>query len=321
MARVWVGWHNSKKVSVEHSAWISHSKKYGFEVVSSLSYSDLIILTNISLRDVAMLFFTKGWRDKPRFQILSEPRVVWPYAQFSLVSKIFTGVIKLGRPVAEAGWEYHPQVYPSDLSIYFSGEPRLISAVMVVGNKFSFIVGENYTLRRICAAELENLYVFGREWTIPLLTKLKRLAFELFVALTSGQKLQIRQEKLFSSPIQSMGSVDDKLGTMAKYKVALIIENSDEFLSEKLFDAFLAGCIPVYVGPPTHQWGIPESLVYVAENNVASIREQIDKALQVEFSEFQARLHKWLTDPVTIEKWESSNVMRRVFKSARAIQE
>lgn len=321
MARVWVGWLNSKKVSDAHSEWIAFSKTYGFEVVRSLSDSDLIILKNFSPRDVAMLFFTKGWKDKPRFQVLSEPLIVWPYAQFSLVSNIFTRVIKLGRPIAEDGWEYHPQVYPSDLSIYFSGGQRFISAVMVASNKFSFIHGENYTLRRICTAELENLYVFGRDWTASLFTKLRRLAFEFLVALTSGRKLQMRQEKLFQSPMRSMGPVDDKLGTMAKYKVALIIENSDEFISEKLFDAFLAGCIPVFVGPNLDQWGIPESLVYVAENNVASIREQIDTALQTEFSEFQSRLLDWLTDPATIEKWESSKVWLRVFKGARAIQE
>jgi hypothetical protein len=319
MARVWVGWLGSKKLSDAHSEWLSFSQAYGFQVVNSIKDAEIILLKNLSPRDVLKLLLSKRWRDLPRIQVLSEPLVVWPLAQSWIAKALFTRSIKLGRPTSEEGWEYHPQVYPKSLNSNFSGTTRLHSAVMVASNKFSFIHGENYSLRRICASGLADLDVFGREWKMGALRKLMRLSFELVVAIMSGLKWSFRQEGLFSSPARSMGAVQDKLGTMAMYKVALVIENSDEFISEKLFDAFLAGCIPVFVGPKLEQWGIPEQLAYIAEPNITSINDQIQLALKADFEEYQETLFDWLTQPETLKKWESSNVWRRVFSLSEAI--
>jgi hypothetical protein len=48
------------------------------------------------------------------------------------------------------------------------------------------------------------------------------------------------------------GTVDDKLATLTRYKFTLAIENTRfrGYISEKLFDCFLAGTIPVYDGAP-----------------------------------------------------------------------
>jgi hypothetical protein len=48
------------------------------------------------------------------------------------------------------------------------------------------------------------------------------------------------------------GSVDDKLATLAAYKFTLAIENTHfaGYISEKLFDCFVAGTIPIYDGAP-----------------------------------------------------------------------
>lgn len=319
MARVWVGWLSSRKLSDAHSEWLSFSEDYGFQIVKNVRDADVILLKNFSPRDILKLLLSKGWRDKPRVQVLSEPLVVWPFAQSPFAKALFTSSIKLGRPISEIGWEYHPQVYPRSLTSNFKRLERMNSAVLVASNKFSFIQGENYTLRRACAAGLANLDVFGREWSMGTLTKFMRLAFEFVVALTSGLKWNIRQGGLSSRPMRIMGPVRDKLETMARYKVALVIENSDEFISEKLFDAFLAGCIPVFVGPKLEQWGIPEELTYVAEPNLESLREQIQLALEADFDEYQGKLLNWLTHPETVEKWESSNVWRRVFLKSEVI--
>jgi hypothetical protein len=45
---------------------------------------------------------------------------------------------------------------------------------------------------------------------------------------------------------------DDKIKTLASYKFSIVFENSKYpgYVSEKIFDSFLAGCIPVYLGAP-----------------------------------------------------------------------
>ncbi len=319
MARVWVGWLRSKKLSDAHSEWLLFSQAYGFQVVQSIRDAEVILLKNLSPRDLLKLLLSRRWRDLPRIQVLSEPLVVWPLAQSRIAKALFTSSIKLGRPTSEVGWEYHPQVYPTNLDSHFSGAERLNSAVMVASNKFSFIGGEHYSLRRICAARLADLDVYGREWNMGIQRKFLRLAFELVIALTSGLKWRFRQKGLFSKPARMMGAIQDKLGTMARYKVALVIENSNEFISEKLFDAFLAGCIPVFVGPKLQQWDIPSELTYIAEPNIESINDQIQLALKADFNDFQKKLLHWLKQPETLNSWESSNVWNRVFRNSGVI--
>lgn len=48
------------------------------------------------------------------------------------------------------------------------------------------------------------------------------------------------------------GTVDDKLALLARYRFALVIENTrfPGYVSEKLFDCLYARCIPVYAGAP-----------------------------------------------------------------------
>jgi alpha(1,3/1,4) fucosyltransferase len=48
------------------------------------------------------------------------------------------------------------------------------------------------------------------------------------------------------------GTVDDKLTLLARYRFALVFENTrfSGYITEKLFDCFFARCIPIYSGAP-----------------------------------------------------------------------
>jgi hypothetical protein len=49
------------------------------------------------------------------------------------------------------------------------------------------------------------------------------------------------------------GAPDDKLAVLSEYKFAFCFENSIEpyNITEKIFDCFIAGCVPVYLGAPS----------------------------------------------------------------------
>ena len=58
------------------------------------------------------------------------------------------------------------------------------------------------------------------------------------------------------------GEVTDKIKTYQKYKFAICYENAKDlpgYVSEKIFDCFFAGCVPVYWGAPNITQHIPES--------------------------------------------------------------
>jgi len=58
------------------------------------------------------------------------------------------------------------------------------------------------------------------------------------------------------------GEVNDKSATYAKYLFSICYENARDlpgYISEKIFDSFFAGCVPIYWGAPNIPDHIPES--------------------------------------------------------------
>jgi hypothetical protein len=103
---------------------------------------------------------------------------------------------------------------------------------------------------------------------------------------------------------------------MQDFKVAVVIENSQEYMSEKLFDAFVGGCIPVYVGPDLEVFGIPSSLYVTAEATPESVQRGISVALDMDFLVWRQAVMKFLMDEETMQLWGSNFAVRRVLDAA-----
>jgi len=62
--------------------------------------------------------------------------------------------------------------------------------------------------------------------------------------------------------INYKGDIKDKLSVLNQYKTCICYENNcaedDGYITEKIFDAFFAGCVPVYWGSPNAKRSIPE---------------------------------------------------------------
>ena len=73
--------------------------------------------------------------------------------------------------------------------------------------------------------------------------------------------------------------VKDKIATLSKFKFCLCFENTvaDGYITEKVFDCFKAGCVPVYLGAP-------------------NIEEHINKSCYIDFRMFKdfSELHTFL---------------------------
>lgn len=100
------------------------------------------------------------------------------------------------------------------------------------------------------------------------------------------------------------GRVDLKLATLSQFDFSICFENAKEirgYISEKIFDSFFAGCIPVYWGAPDITDYIPDScfidfrnfqnfedlyrhLKNMTEDDKASYRREISKFLKSEKS-------------------------------------
>lgn len=96
------------------------------------------------------------------------------------------------------------------------------------------------------------------------------------------------------------GSIESKIETLKNYKFSICYENAQNipgYITEKIFDCFFAGCIPVY-------WGAPNILDHIPEECFIDRRkyqtyEELYKFLasmdQIEFNERLDKIEKFLT--------------------------
>ena len=250
----------------------------------------------------------------PSVLVKNEPSIVIPAHGKSRVDSKFDSVLEVGRPFGKIVIRW-PQTWNTN---YFDNPKRLDRTVAMSANKFSFIKGELYSLRAKAYAEIHSVVLFGSGWNRPLFFDFLKLAKELQVAVLAAPR------KLTSScagnlrirPCNFLGPAEDKLEALSRYKVSLVIENSTEFMSEKLIDSILAGTIPVYVGPPVEIFGIPKELVVSAEPNILSIQAALAKAHGMSHKEWHMRAKKWIMEPGVKESWGSQHVIRLILETA-----
>jgi hypothetical protein len=65
---------------------------------------------------------------------------------------------------------------------------------------------------------------------------------------------------IFFRPEHPMGMVDEKAEAFRLAPSSIVIENSGDYVSEKLVDAVCAGVVPIYVGPPLERFQIPSDV-------------------------------------------------------------
>ena len=165
---------------------------------------------------------------------------------------------------------------------------------MVSANKLSLVKGESYSLRKKVATHILDVQLYGREWSISNSKKLVDLLKSFAIAITAGVPTTSAIKGWLFGDDLSRGEVEDKLDLMANFRVAVVIENSATYVSEKLFDAIASGTIPVYVGPDLS--GIPElnNLCVQSEPTVEGIRASIRVAASMDLEVFQLRAGEFL---------------------------
>ena len=246
-----------------------------------------------------------------------EPSVVLPANYSGSRKRQFGTVITVGGMRSQVSSFVHwPLLWPSTSELQdLHGSERTERVVVINGNKMSFIKGELYSLRRKAIKNLKNLDLYGTEWDSKLKSRLI-IALKSFAQAILSLKLPRLSglDLWFQSYPKSKGPVDDKLKTMSEYKYALVIENSAEYMSEKLMESLFAGCIPVYVGPEPEEFGIPKNLVIRALPSLHSIQEALLDAEGWNMNEFHARLGAFLGSSDVRDLWDHTRVYERLLE-------
>jgi hypothetical protein len=99
---------------------------------------------------------------------------------------------------------------------------------------------------------------------------------------------------------------------LASYKYSLVIENSIEYMSEKLFDSLFAGTFPIYVGPNPVDFGIPEFVAIHAKPDIDSIMKAIEQARTVDLDVWRASVLDWLKSEGVEQAWSWPFVVQQI---------
>jgi hypothetical protein len=304
--------HSQGLKDLDPASLAGTAQSLGHSLVHSLDdYPDVVICVDFD-RSVLPLIGEANSMGIRTVLIANEPEVVIPEHSQAKVLRKFARVLKVGRPETRDRLNW-PQTWIP----IAENQDRLDRVVLVNADKWSFVRGQHYWLRAAASSRLENVDVFGYGWGRPLFVRLAHRAFELSRTIASGAVPSLRGvTKVLTRPKNYQGSIVDKNMALSRYKVALVVENSSELLTEKLFDALFAGCLPVYVGPDVDSFGIPSSLVVqVGAPTLRNVEEAVNIALNSDREFFLEELQRYIDSGVDAE-WAAENALMAILEQA-----
>ena len=98
------------------------------------------------------------------------------------------------------------------------------------------------------------------------------------------------------------------------YKYAIIIENEADFVSEKLFDAIAAKCVPIYVGPDLSKYKKLSRCIIQLEpnlNKIVDFFKNNNEKLYLNKKAFINNQNNYLTD---INNFSLENTSKKIAK-------
>ena len=137
--------------------------------------------------------------------------------------------------------------------------------VLIAGNKFSNVSGELYSERRKAIEYFEcnvkdRFDLYGPNWD------------------TAGYQCY-------------KGQTPGKLATLSQYKYCICYENgaANGYITEKIFDCFFAGCIPIYLGAPNITEYIPAN-TFIDGRRFASYEEMHTYMIAIDEAQYNSYL-------------------------------
>lgn len=188
---------------------------------------------------------------------------------------------------------------------------------LINGHKYSYIENELYSFRRQAIRYFEklgdfDLYGFG--WDSKPAWQLQTL----FSAIIAFKPWAYITDVIDSfSPFTSYrGSVTDKYATLSNYKYALCSENEKNvqgWISEKLFDCFFTGTVPVYLGASNIQDYIPEECFIDMRKykNFRELNQFLRTVTEEQFNAWQSAGQKFIRSSA-FDAWRPESIFRDI---------
>jgi hypothetical protein len=195
--------------------------------------------------------------------------------------------------------------------------PNLLT--MVSSNKVSPTFHNNYSLRRQFASELAPnvLITYGGLWNDNILEKLDHRFWVLQTAIRNHKMPNLRSlyGGLFRKFPTAKGMIKSKHGVLLQSKFSLVIENSNSYVSEKLFDSLIAGSIPIYFGPELSSVGLPSGIAIESGKKTFDLERTMKAISEEEIDLHLSKIEDFLLSDLFLESWSATSVWANVSKA------
>lgn len=314
----------------------------GFELSTGMD-GDYLLCVDHNAKDYRK-FIRNGGSPERATLLRLEPESVFPSQYQSRIERKYALIFSPGRIKQEPnfwiGWPYKFAANPNlpeaneirfdsymreqmaaGVYAYNNWTKRVAPATLIAANKVSPIRQENYSIRRTLAKEIPraNLQVYGLLWNDSFTKKIKHRLAIAFFNLKQGTLPNFVSiyGGLFNTYDSSFKEIDDKHKILRESKFSVVIENCNSYASEKLIDALINGCIPIYIGPKLKDLGLPENIAVEATGKPAEILEIMGSIQEGEVKEYLSSSARFLGDNQFLKNWTEDSVYAKVVDRIR----
>jgi len=265
--------HLEKRGHTYHTLDVCNMKKLDVVIFQDIPQSILTIesfkeliayILKGKLRNDYLLKCILRFPNIKRILIITEPPTVWPISYNAKFYKFFNNILSWNDEyVSKFGLKkYYIPYYLAKYHSDFVDIMHKKFITMICSNKSSLQKNELYSERRkfidFCERELGDFDLYGFGW--------------------ENEKLSCYK-----------GTVQNKHDTLSKYKFCICYENISGiqgYVTEKIFDCFVAGCVPIYLGADNISSLIPENL-YIDKRKFRTYEVLIDYLRNIGDEEYE----------------------------------
>jgi len=178
-------------------------------------------------------------------------------------------------------------------------------------NKFSSVPGELYSFRRLAINRIINAGIHfelgGRDWEKSTFWEFKSKVknyvgnFKSFRSISFSNFFVNLNKK--SKSLIIVGSVDDTFKFLSSFEFCLVIENEETYVSEKLLNAVISGCIPIYVGPKLTDFGFPANIALEVGRDTKKIIDLYRNTTAEQKIQIRKVGRSWIESEESFQRW------------------
>ena len=304
--------------------------------------SDLVIFVNYNRKFLKKI---KKYRSK-RVLIRLEPKAVLPVQYKKRIEKSFDLIITPGGQVDSKskfiGWPYKYDLNPSMPAASHTSLESVINEsiskglfeieqwnkrknalVLIAANKVSPTSKSNYRIRRHLAKNLNPklLYVYGPLWRASIITLISHRVKVMVYSIRTGYFPNLKEiyGNLFTKYSSFVNEPENKHKVIREYRYSLVIENSSEYCSEKIFDAMINGSIPIYIGPRNSHVHLPSNLCLWTSGSIDELKLLIDTFTEKDCADMLESIKNYFLSVEFSKSWQSEKVYEKIAKEIKAL--